>query len=188
MKTKKCRNPACRKLFTPVRPMQTVCGFECSHALIVANHEKAKRRAERDQRRETREKLEKLKTRSDYLKDAQKAFNAFIRARDKDLPCISCGTTEGAGQLKGGYWDCGHYRSTGSAPHMRFAENNAHKQCKRCNRQLGGNMVNYRKGLVAKIGLEAVEAIEADQTIRKWSKDDLKAICATYRAKLREVK
>lgn len=182
----KCRY--CRKEFVRIRPLQTVCSWECGHALIVSNHEKAKRRAEKEQRRETREKLEKIKPRSYFLAKAQSEFNAFIRTRDKDLPCISCGTTEGVGQLKGGYWDCGHYRSTGAAPHMRFTENNAHKQCKKCNRRLGGNVVNYRKGLVAKIGLEAVEAIEADQTIRKWSKDDLKAICATYRAKLKEMK
>lgn len=188
MKPKKCRNPACRKSFIPVRPLQSVCDWNCGHALIVANHEKAQRKAEKEQRRETKAKLEKLKTRSDYLKEAQTAFNAFIRARDNDLPCISCGTTGGIAELKGGYWDCSHYRSTGAAPHMRFTEANAHKSCKKCNRQLGGNVVNYRKGLIAKIGLQAVEALEADQTIRKWSKDDLKSIRDLYRAKLKELK
>jgi hypothetical protein len=65
---------------------------------------------------------------------------------------------------------------------------NIHKQCQPCNTHLSGNLINYRIGLIAKIGLEAVEALEADQEIRKPSIDDLKSIRDTYRAKLKELK
>ena len=43
--------------------------------------------------------------------------------------------------------------------------------------------MDYRIGLIARIGQASVEAIEADQTPRKWSIDELKAIRDHYRAK-----
>jgi len=178
----------CRTRYEPTRPMQVVCSPSCAilHARKAMEKSSARNRAY--DRRETRAKLEKLKTRSDYIKEAQTAFNSYIRQRDADQPCISCGTTGGTESLTGGYWDCGHYRSTGAAPHLRYTETNAAKQCKRCNRQLAGNAVAYRSWLIARIGLQEVETLEADQTIRKWSIDDLKAITATYKAKLKDLR
>lgn len=71
---------------------------------------------------------------------------------------------------------------------MRYVEDNAHRQLVYCNRNQSGNSVNYRLGLIARIGLERVEALESDDTPRKYTIDDLKAIKATYVAKLRELK
>ena len=34
---------------------------------------------------------ERMKTRGEWTKDAQTAFNDFIRARDSGAPCVSCG-------------------------------------------------------------------------------------------------
>ncbi|MNY82825.1 Bacteriophage Lambda NinG protein [compost metagenome] len=48
--------------------------------------------------------------------------------------------------------------------------------------------MDYRIGLIARIGLEAVDALEADQSVRKYTVDDLKAIKANYRALARELK
>lgn len=119
--------------------------------------------------------------------EAQAAFNAFIRARDADQPCISSGRPLQQ-EAAGGGFDAGHYRSIGSAPHLRFHEDNVHGQTKQDNRYLAGNAVDYRFGLIARIGLEAVEALEADNSYRKWSIDDLKAIKALYREKLKALK
>ena len=83
--------------------------------------------------------------------------------------------------------DAGHYRSRGSAPHLRFDERNCHAQSKKDNRYLSGNAVDYRIGLIARIGLEAVESLESDQTPRKWTIEELKAIKAEYRQKLKEL-
>ena len=63
----------------------------------------------------------------------------------------------------GGNWDCGHYRSVGSAPHLRFHLWGAHKQCVKCNRYLSGNVTEYRTRLIQKIGQEKVEAFEKIQ-------------------------
>ena len=84
--------------------------------------------------------------------------------------------------------DAGHYRSVGSAPHLRFDERNCHAQSKQDNRFLSGNAVDYRIGLIARIGQEAVDALESDQSVRKYTVEEIKAIKAKYRAMTRELK
>lgn len=121
-----------------------------------------------------------IKTRSEWIKDVQVAFNAFVRARDAGKLCICCNKPLPAPQVGGGF-DCGHYRSVGSAPHLRFDPRNAHGQTKQCNRWGAGRAVDYRIGLVKRIGLAEVEALEADQTSREYTIDDLKALKAFYR-------
>lgn len=121
------------------------------------------------------------------MKEAQIAFNAYVRERDKNQPCICCGQPLGAQQVGGGF-DAGHYRSVGSAPHLRFDERNCHGQRKSCNRYGSGRAVDYRLGLIARIGLAEVESLEADNDPKKYSIDDLKAIKAKYKAKLKELK
>ncbi len=152
------------------------CGPEC--AIEFAQRERTAR-----QRKESREQREKLKNRADWLAEAQTAFNAFIRYRDKDLPCISCGT------YKDVQFAAGHYRSIGAAPHLRFNEDNVHKQCnKNCNMERGGNIVEYRLGLLAKIGQERLDALESDRSTAKWTIDDIKAIKEHYKMKLKQLK
>ena len=128
----------------------------------------------------------KARPRGEWLKLAHSAFNAFIRARDKNQPCICCG--EPLALVKyGGSYDCGHYRSVGSAPHLRFDERNAHAQRKQCNRWGSGRAVDYRLGLIARIGLEEVESLESDNTVRKYTITELQEIISLYRKKLKEL-
>jgi hypothetical protein len=145
---------------------------------------KLKEKQAREERKKDRAKKESLKTKSDWMKEAQHAFNAYIRARDQDKPCICCGKPLKGGDT-GGEFDCGHYRSVGSAPHLRFSECNAHGQRKQCNRYGAGRAVDYRIGLIARIGIAAVEALEADNEPRHYTIDDLRAIKSTYKAKLK---
>jgi len=88
----------------------------------------------------------------------------------------------------GGGYDCGHWRSVGSAPHLRFHEDNAHGQCKKCNRYDSGRAVDYRIGLIARIGLSRVELLESDFSTKKWSIDDILVIRDSYRKKAHELK
>ena len=186
-KPRKCQNPACGKEFIPQRLGQCVCSPACALA-IKDKHAKPARKAIADrERREVRVRKEKLKSRSDHLREAQQAFNEFIRWRDRIAGhvCISSGLPL---DWSGNQTDAGHYRSTGAAPHLRFNENNCHAQRKLDNRYLSGNAVDYRVGLIARIGLAAVEELEADHSVRKYTVEDLKAIKAHYRAKVRELK
>lgn len=145
------------------------------------------RQAKKAEREQTKRRKAALKTIPQLIKEAQREFNTYIRERDKDQPCICCGQPLGIGEV-GGAYDCGHYRSTGSAPHLRFDERNAHAQRKFCNRYGAGRAVDYRLGLLARLGEKVVEAIESDNRIHRWTREELIAIRDTYRAKLREMK
>lgn len=183
----------CRQKFESKRPGQIV-HEECAADYVIALREKEERKAEKQarmqarvERAETRRKKEAMKTLPDLKKEAQIAFNEFIRLRDTGKPCICCGRPLGEGDVGGGY-DCGHYRSVGSAPQHRYNELNAHAQRKQCNRWGAGRAVDYRIGLIARIGLEAVEALEANNGSRKWTADELRDIKAFYKAKTKQLK
>lgn len=179
LKPKPCGH--CGSTFTPARPMQAVCSPICASRLV-----KAKNSQERAQFKERKEKLKRI---PDLIKEAQTAFNAFIRERDRDQPCICCGRTgTNVDGLHAHGWDAGHYRSTGSASHLRFNEDNCHRQLVYCNRHGAGRAVDYRIGLVARIGLQRVEALEASNEPRKWERDELIAIRAQYAEKLKSLK
>ena len=98
--------------------------------------------------------LQKYKkyTVNQLISRATTVFNRFIRNRDRDESCISCGnfTTLQAG----------HYYSAGRFPALRFNENNVHGQCLKCNYYESGNLINYRKNLIHKIGIEEVEKLD----------------------------
>lgn len=179
MKPKTCKS--CKRKFTPTRPLQSVCSPRC--AIEYANRrEQAKLRKEAAQKRkEAKRQRESLKTHREWLKELQTVFNRFIRERDKDKPCISCGRS-----LAGRKFDAGHYRSVGSAPHLRFNEDNVWGQCVPCNRNLHGNLIEYRKGLVARIGKEAVERLENDNGSGKLSIPEIRDLIRIYKEKLRK--
>lgn len=184
VKVKKCAVKECRQPFIPRSMTHKACGPDCAQALGKAEAEKKAKRAVLEDRKQTRAQRESLKTRSDYMKEAQHAFNRYVRLRDASRPCICCGRPLQSGGTGGGF-DAGHYRSVGSAPHLRFNEDNCHGQTKQCNRYGAGRAVDYRLGLIDRIGISRVEALEADTSSPKWSADDLKAIRDTYRARAR---
>lgn len=124
---------------------------------------------------------EALKSRSDHLREAQAAFNAYIRARDINQPCISCQ------RHHQGAHDAGHFKSVGAHPELRFNEFNVHKQCVPCNMNLSGNVHNYRANLVRIFGADRVEELEQQQPAAKYTIEDAKAIKAKYRAKLKQL-
>lgn len=179
IKPKQGRCKACQARFEKRSMAHIACSPKCALALAAAAREK-KAKADYKARKEA------VKTRSDYIKDAQTAFNSFIRARDAGKPCICCGLPLALDAIGGGF-DCGHYRSVGSAPHLRFDERNAHGQRKQCNRYGAGRAVDYRIGLIKRIGLAEVEALEAQQDGGKWSTDELVAIRAEYKKKLKQL-
>lgn len=183
-KQKKCK--VCGSEFVPSKPMQKVCSLAC--ALTIASLAKAKRErtALAADKRATREKLDGMKTKGKLVAEAQAEFNRYIRLRDAGQPCICCGQPMGEG-VPGGSVDAGHYRSRGSAPHLRFDERNVHAQRKQCNRYGSGNVVGYRLGLIERIGLPAVEALEADNAPRHYTCDQLRQIKADYARKAREL-
>lgn len=188
-----CRN--CGIKYQKSVSTQTVCGFKCAieYSKTVVEKKRAfdARMREKAARLDLRQKKESLKSRSQWMKEAQQAFNAYIRARDEFEPCISC-DKQPTNQRRylhatGGYWDSGHYRSTGSMPALRFCELNAHKQCKQCNRDLSGNIVEYRLRLAARITPEQLAWLEGPHEARKYTIQELKAIKLEYKRKLKDL-
>lgn len=188
VKPARCRAPGCRNEFERRSMTHIACSTDCAKVIAERKREKAEALAEKVQRAVDRQKRERMKSRTDLIKEAQQLFNKFIRLRDVGKPCICCGRVgESSSTVGGGAFDAGHYRSTGSAPHLRFHEDNCHAQLKHCNRYGAGRAVDYRIGLTARIGIAAVEALEADQSSPKWTTDDLRVIREIYRAKVHEL-
>ncbi|CDG21043.1 NinG-like phage protein [Xenorhabdus poinarii G6] len=179
-KPKTCK--ICSTEFTPYRSNQKVCSVNCSikFAAIETKRkaEKALRRQRSIERQDLKARKENLKSQSDWEKEAQAAFNKYIRARDHGKECISCGCelVGSNNYLTGSAIDASHYRSRGSASHLRFNVFNVHSSCTRCNRQLSGNVVEYRIRLIKRIGLSKVEALESNNKPRKFNIEYLKRV------------
>lgn len=179
-KQHKCKE--CGAYYVKFQSTQQVCSVKCAMAMSKRKAEAKRKQADKAERRERKARLEKLKSRRDYEKDLQKEFNKFIRLRDRDLPCISCG------RYHQGQWHAGHYRSVGACPELRFNEDNVHKQCSVCNNHKSGNAIEYRIGLVERIGLERVEFLERkDHPPLKLTIEEIKELIKVYRAKCKEL-
>ena len=181
-KPKTCRNATCSVKFVPQRLGQAVCSPACALATKDVNQQKARKSLAQVERREIKVRKEKLKSRADHLREVQSAFNEWVRLRDADLPCVSCG------RHHEGQYHSGHYRTVGGNPELRFEPLNAWKQCAPCNNHKSGDIVNYRIELVKRIGVEKVDWLEGPHEPKRYTVEDLKAIKADYRAKSRELK
>ncbi len=172
-KTRKCAAPGCFVRFEPARPYITWHDENCGAVIALAKLEKlkaSKAKAKRDaDRKSDLARKQKLKTRSDYMREAQTAFNFYIRTRALYYGhvCISSGAPITSNGVGGGF-DAGHYRSIGSAPHLRFNLNNVWGQSKQDNRYGAGASFEYRRGLIMRCGIEVVEALEANDEVRKF--------------------
>jgi hypothetical protein len=158
--------------------MQAVCSPICASRLVKA--------AKKEEAERTKARKAAIKRIPDLIKEAQFVFNQWIRRRDQlaGHPCISSGKPL---DWSGNATDAGHYRSTGAASHLRFNEDNCHAQSKHDNQYLAGNVVDYRINLIKRIGIERVEALEANNSTHKWQRDELIEIKETYKRKLKEL-
>jgi len=173
----RCKN--CKNTFEVTYFNQKFCKRE---ECLTAAYDYAKKQKAKQWNKEKKVRNEKLKTRSQHLNELQKIFNKYIRERDKEQPCISCGKP-----LKGKF-DAGHYRSVGSSPELRFEENNVHGQCVYCNQHLHGNLIEYRKHLIDRVGLHVVEWLELNHEPKKYTIQEIKELKTEYRERVRGLK
>lgn len=132
----------CKVEFKPFNSLQRVCTPKCA-----ANY--ASELKQKAIRRENKVKLNSLKSKSEHLKDAQIVFNAFIRERDRGLPCIACGKA-----LTETNTHASHFYSVGAYPNLRFHPDNCHGGCDECNTHLHGNIAEYSLNLPNRIGID----------------------------------
>lgn len=175
-KPKKCK--ACKTPYQPYSSLSQACSPKCALELVsIAKNKKHKK-----------EKLEyriKTKSISAWIKDAQFEVNAYVRLRDHHLNCISCDRSPEDTHLRGSAFHAGHYRGRGASPNLRFNLHNIRKQCAYCNEHLSGNVVEYRKGLIKRIGVDKVEAIEVNNSYKKFDRHYCERIKKIFNKKAR---
>ena len=106
---------------------------------------------------------------------AQKVFNTWIRQRDLNATCISCGSTA-ANQA-------GHYFPVRGFSALRYEPLNVHLQCAGCNCYRHGNPHMYRIELPNRIGLIAMDFLEhlaITAPDKKWTRAELQSIIEQY--------
>jgi hypothetical protein len=143
-KQKKCK--VCPMMFYPNNIGDVCCSFECRCTLLrqkkIAKHITFK------------QVKKKAKTHKNYVNELQIVFNTWIKHRDAEKPCISCGVEQAY------EWNASHFYGVGSHPSVRFDEYNVHKSCKKCNHELQGNFEEYEKRLPYRIGIEQFESLQ----------------------------
>ena len=164
-------------------PAGKFCAISCAIEYGIAKADKARAKAKKAKDKEHNKRKRSLKDndRSFQLKKTQQLFNKYIRLRDNDSPCISCG------KHHMGQYHAGHYRSVGSAPELRFDSANCWKQCAPCNNHLSGNLVNYRINLIARHGVEIVDYLEGPHKPKRYTIAELKELQVKYSQKIKEL-
>jgi len=170
----RCKN--CRNKFDPVRFNQKYC-LEPECVKVWVDDVKTK-----DWNKRKAVKKAELMSLSDHLKLTQAIVNKWVRLRDKDELCISCG------KHINGVEHASHYLSSGGHSNLRFHEDNIWKSCYKCNVMLSSNAIEYRKRLIKKIGIEKVEWLEENGSIvKRWTIEELKEIQEIYKAKIKNI-
>ncbi|AXH43513.1 recombination endonuclease [Erwinia phage vB_EhrS_49] len=178
-KPKKCK--CCPTKFTPRNSLQTVCSPKCAIQLANQLSDRKQKRLEKAERAAWNKRKADVKPLSHWMKLAQQAFNEFIRTRDAEDLCISCG------RMHDGQWHAGHFRTVKASPETRFDEDGCHKQCMPCNHHLSGNIPGYKPNLITKIGQEAFDRLIGPHELKKWTREELQELAAHYRQKTREL-
>lgn len=174
----------CGDEFMPVRPMQKACGPACAMKMSRLHLEKQAARAAVVDRKETRVQLEERKGVPDLKKEAQAAFNKYVRLRDAGKGCFVCGKKLVLGGFGGGF-DAGHIRSRSNADNLRFDERNVHGQCKECNAVGATKDWQMREAADRLLGEKVAAELYADNRPVKWTREVLREIRDTYRLKAR---
>lgn len=184
---RKCRRQSCRTPLPTAKlsdkwQAKGFCTLDC-----MAGHgmDKAQEARQRQHKADTKTRKDKIKSKTEWLNEAQTAFNAYVRERDRlmGFGCVSCGTTKPDIQ-----YHAGHYRTRKAAPQLRFDEDNCHRQCASCNNHLSGNLIKYRMVLQFRIGDKDLDRIENDNSQARFTIEDAKRIKSEYKAKLAELK
>lgn len=196
-KPKTCANRQCRQKFEPFNSLQKVCSTACAVQYAQKDLQKAAERKSRQARAQRRE-----FNRRDLTwqhKQCQRVFNRmrvleelqWFRERGMEPECISCGRT-------GMDWCCGHFKTRGAQPGLRYDRNNTFLQCnKRCNEALSGNIEGtkttrgYKRGLAERFSEEEAKRIidycDSHTDPVKWDWQELEALRKQWNQRIREL-
>lgn len=126
---------------------------------------------------------------SSLKRQARYWFQRWIRYRDLGNKCICEGCQNILSDLKG--FDAGHYHKAELYSNVLFNEDNVHGQCKGCNGFKDGNIIEYRKGLLEKIGEERLTSLEEKALYNrgpyKWDRQELIDIKEKYKLLVKDI-
>jgi hypothetical protein len=173
LKEKKCKQ--CKSLFKPMNSLQQVCNYVCAVAL--------------NRQKEIDKKIAKFKVNLETPKQlkpiAKKIAQQYARLRDKDLPCISCGSPTAI------EWHGGHLYKAELWSGVLFDEYNINKQCKKCNVFLDGNESGYVEGFIKRYGFEKLQELmkrKNESKSYKWTRDELKEKIEYFKQKVKDLR
>ena len=110
---------------------------------------------------------------------ADRYFSAYIRKRDENKPCITCG--------KYGKKDAGHFISRRFEA-TRFDEKNVHGQCIKCNRFEYGNQFEHSKAIDRIYGDKTADfLLQKSKMLCKRSIEDYEYIAQEYKEKFNAI-
>ncbi len=111
----------------------------------------------------------------------------YIRLRDKEKPCISCG------QPWHSDFHAGHFYKAELYSTLKFDETNISGQCPKCNNFNDGNESGYRVGLIKRYSKGFLDLLDSKalldkKTPFKWDRNKLNEIRNYYKQKIKELK
>ena len=143
-------------------PAGTFCTFD--HALKFANEKqsrdakRARSKADRKDRATTKQRKKELMTRTEWYNKLQTLVNQYVKYRDRNEPCCTCGTTNP--NIK---YDAGHFFTRAARPDIRFELTNIHIQCSmKCNQHGSGMRAEYTQFIIKRYGADHLAWLESE--------------------------
>lgn len=180
-----CKARSCRKKFETTYN-HPVCSYKCASEYSTYLRERKEKKEGVVRRRKIKVMKEKIKTLSDHKKELQILVNKFVRMRDSSRKCISCDRELRDTKGKGGFVDASHFWSLGGNPSVRFDLDNIHSACIYCNRDLHGNLLEYRPRLIKRIGQKRFDELEARRSVsNKQNIPDIISLKRLFKLKIK---
>lgn len=159
-------------------------GTDAGKLLVLKAYQKASKPRKEFEKAQAKRKDENDIKRLKKL--AEKWVHKYVRARDKDLPCIS-------ENIRTNNKDAGHYYSKNKFEGLRFDYDNIHGQSINGNRFKEGNVEAYRINLISRIGKERVDELDKKAAYwkvnpKRWEVDELKLIISDAQNRYKELK
>ena len=191
---RKCRRQSCRTPLPTAKlsdkwQAKGFCTLDC-----MAGHgmDKAKTARERQHKAETKARKDRIKTRRQWVDEAQKLINAIVVIEDSSKGCISC--IDGKVNPVS---DSGHYFHRGNkyrVSPLTLLRANLNGQCVPCNQHEGGKQHEYRIGFIARYGEAAFDDLcefkrKVDcKEIKPLTIPQVQGLIVEFKARLSELK
>lgn len=187
--TRKCTS--CKKRFKQdIEWLKNNVGYfhneDCLVEYLARSAKRKRLKLKRDdiaKRKKNKKLRAELKGLAHWKKETQKVINKYVRLRDKDKPCISCGKF--IHEVSG--FDAGHFKSVGANSNLRFNLKNINAQCRYCNSFLSGNIANYERGIIKRFGQARLDWLDGYHEEKKYNYNDLMRMRKIFNKKIKRL-